>query len=80
MKAFAPTVTVDGNTGVPVNVGDAEKTKFPVPVVPVTEDARFAAVIVEVRFDEPSVATRRDAVRPVTVRDGVLIEEVAMSD
>ena len=48
-----------------VSVGELENTKFPaVPVVPETDDSRFAAVMVETRFFEPSVATRREAVRP----------------
>ena len=48
-----------------LNVGEVAKTKFPVPVVPVTEARRFAAVMVETRFFDASVATRREAVRPV---------------
>jgi len=67
MKLFAPIVYVAGSTGVPVNVGLIESTRFPVPVTPVisdTDDARFAEVIVDTRFFDASVATRRDAVRP----------------
>ena len=67
MKLFAPIVYVEGSTGVPVNVGEIESTRFPVPVTPVisdTDEARFAAVMVDTRFFEASVATRRDAVRP----------------
>lgn len=53
----------------PVNVGSeivglVEKTRFPaVPVVPVTEERRLPAVIVEASILLPSVATRREAVR-----------------
>jgi len=61
-----------------VSEGLLEKTKFEVPVVPVTDARRFAAVIVETRFFEASVATRRDAVRLVSVRDGAVIDDVAM--
>ena len=60
---------------VPVNVGESESTKLPVPVEPVTsesDETRFASVIVEARFFEPSVVTKRDAVSPETVSDGVL--------
>src|SRR3989344_5164844 len=58
----------------PVNVGEALKTRLPVPVVPVTDERRLAAEIVETRTLLPSVATRREAVRlervvaPVTFR------------
>src|SRR5690606_16173270 len=55
------------NVAVPVNVGDSLNTRLPVPVVPVTDEARLAAVMVLVRFFEPSVATRREAVRPEVV-------------
>ena len=44
--------------------GDVSKTRFPVPVVPVTEAKRFAEVMVFTRFFEASVATSREAVRP----------------
>src|SRR3990167_1468513 len=43
--------------------GAVSNTRSPVPVVPVTEARRFAAVIVETRTFEPSVATKREAVR-----------------
>ena len=58
------------------NVGEVSKTKLPVPVVPVTEESRLAAVIVETRTLEPSVATRREAVRPESVRLAKVGEEV----
>lgn len=60
---------------VPVNIGPIESARLPVPVVPVTsdiEDAKFASVMVELRFFDPSVATNRDAVRPDTVSAGVV--------
>ena len=49
---------------VAVNVGAAEKTKLPEPVVPVTDEARLAAVMVLTKLLVPSVATRREPVRP----------------
>ena len=49
-------------TGV-VRVGEVANTKLPVPVVPVTEAARLAEEMVVARLEEPSVATRREAVR-----------------
>ena len=52
---------------VPVKEGEMEKTRLPVPVVPVTEESKLAAVIVETKFLEASVATRREAVRPETL-------------
>src|SRR5665811_1448900 len=45
-------------------VGEVENTKLLVPVVPVTEASRLAAVIVETKFLLASVATIREAVRP----------------
>ena len=47
-----------------VTVGPVAKTRFPVPVVPVTEERRLAAVMVETRFFEASVATNCEAVSP----------------
>ncbi len=64
---------------VPVKVGEAESTKFPVPVELVTSEidaTRLARVMVEVKFFEPSVATRREAVRPVTLRVPIVAEGV----
>ena len=49
-----------------VILGLVPSMRFPVPLTPViseTEAARLAAVIVLVRFFEPSVVTRREAVR-----------------
>ena len=58
-----PELVVFTNPAVPVKVGEALKTKFPVPVVPVTEERRSAARMVETRFFEASVATKREGVR-----------------
>jgi hypothetical protein len=84
MKLFAPIVYVEGRTGVPVSVGDADSTKFPVPVEPVTslsDETRFARVRVDTRFFEASVATSLDAVRPdkVTVPDEVIPAAAVMT-
>ena len=48
---------------VPVKEGEMEKTRLPVPVVPVTEESKLAAVMVDARFLDASVTTRREAVR-----------------
>ena len=47
----------------PTSVGFVANTRSPVPVVPETDERRFAAVMEEVRFFEASVATKREAVR-----------------
>ncbi len=76
-----PELVVFTNPAVPVKVGEALKTKFPVPVVPVTEERRSAARMVETRFFEASVATNLEAVRlervvtPATVRVPVKLAE-----
>jgi hypothetical protein len=51
-------------SAVPVKVGEALKTRLPVPVVPVTDERRLAAVIVLVRAPPVVVVTRRSGVRP----------------
>lgn len=71
-----PELVVFANEARPVKVGDAESTRLVVPVDPDTSESdatRLARVRVDVRFFEPSVATRRDAVRPekFTVPDDV---------
>ena len=55
----------------PVKVGEAESTRLPVPVEPVTsetEETKLASVIVETRFLLVSVATKRLALRPERLR------------
>ena len=59
-----PELVVLAKLAVPEKVGEAEKTKLPEPVSSDTEAARLAEVMVLVRLKEPSVATRRLAVRP----------------
>jgi hypothetical protein len=74
-EVITPEAVIAAALTVPVNVGEAENTRFPVPVVPVTDERRLAAVIVDTRFFEASVATSLDAVRfepvmfPETVSD-----------
>src|SRR3989344_5672484 len=69
MKLLAPRVMVPGRTGVPVKVGEALNTKFPVPVVPVTADARLAAVGVprKVATPVPSPEIPVETGRPVAL-------------
>ncbi len=50
-----------------VNVGEVEKTKEPVPVSSVTDEATFEEEIEVVKFDEPSVETNLLAVKPEKV-------------
>ncbi len=52
-----------------VKVGAVLKTKLPaLPVIPFTDNAKFADVIEFVRFFEPSVATSLFTVRPPTCK------------
>lgn len=61
------TLTPPEETVSEVKVGEAAKTRSPVPVVPETEDNKLAEEIVLVRFFEALVATRRLAVRAAKV-------------
>lgn len=58
---------------VPLKVGLALKTRLPVPVVPVTDEAKLAAVMVLVKAPPVVVATKRSGVRPLKV---IVPEEV----
>lgn len=70
-EAVPVTLVMTPEAGVPragvIKVGEVPKTKLPVPVVPVTEEARLAEVMVVARLEDPSVATRRFAVSPEKV-------------
>ena len=64
VTARVPELVVFANAAVPVKVGAPENTKSPEPVVPVTDEARLAAVMVETKLELPSVVTNREPVRP----------------
>jgi hypothetical protein len=77
-RVAVPVAVSPLKVAVPAKAGEVERTRLPVPVEPFTSEIdamRLARVMVDVRFFDPSVATRREAVRPETFTVPVAVRD-----